>query len=114
MISSTEKSLGPNSIRNSPCTASHSLRSSPSGSFTARRRFPEPLRRSNPQLDNNSVDRTGTHQRRFGVFPELVLLSTLRYIPAWLEGARLSPVRIRINRSEGQIKLLQAEECRHS
>jgi hypothetical protein len=34
-----EEKLGQN---NSPCTASHSLRSSPSGSFTARRRLPEP------------------------------------------------------------------------
>ena len=31
------------SLNDSPWTASHSLRSSPSGSFTARRRFPEPL-----------------------------------------------------------------------
>ena len=31
---------------NSPWTASHSLRSSPSGSFTARRRFPEPFGKS--------------------------------------------------------------------
>ena len=29
-----------------PWTASHSFRSSPSGSFTARRRFPEPLEKS--------------------------------------------------------------------
>jgi hypothetical protein len=61
------------------------------------------------------VARTGTHQCRFRVFPELVLLGTLRYISAWLEGACLSSIEDYdgIGRIH-QIKLLQAEECRHS
>jgi hypothetical protein len=37
-------------LNNSPWTASHSLRSSPSGSFTARRRFPEPCWMSISQI----------------------------------------------------------------
>jgi len=35
----------------------------------------------------------GTHQRRFGIFPELILLGTLGYISAWLEGACLTSVK---------------------
>ena len=40
-----------------------------------------------------AIARTGTHQCRFGIFPELVLLSTLWYVPTWLEGACLSSAK---------------------
>jgi hypothetical protein len=35
----------------------------------------------------------GTHQRRFGIFPELILLGALGDISAWLEGACLASVK---------------------
>jgi len=55
----------------SPCTANHSFVSSPSGSWTANRRFPEPY--AHPELDPsahhglNNVNIRGWPQRTFVV-----------------------------------------------
>ena len=76
-----------------PCTASHSFKSSPSGSRTARRRFPEPYNQpahDSPLSGYGEIAHSDTHQGRLCVFTQLVLLRPLRYILAGLEGPRLA------------------------
>ncbi len=91
MISSTEKSLG---LTGSTYHAQRAIRSDLRllGALLQGVGFRIP--KEGQSYAGNGVCRisTGTHQCRFSVFPELILLGTLGYIFAWLEGPCLTPV----------------------
>ena len=106
--------------RHAPWTASHSFRSSPSGSCTARRRFPEPCKAQpvsiQPKSDNGSA--VPTHEGRLSVFAQLVLLGALGDVFARLERACLATahtaVRSSVQRpSIAQTGYSQAKKRRH-
>ncbi|KAG6821230.1 hypothetical protein H0H93_002340 [Arthromyces matolae] len=56
--------------------------SSPSGNFTARRKFPDPWVEV---IEGQDKGEAGAHQCSLGILPQLILLCALRNIFAWFE-----------------------------